>query len=86
MSRMGRPVISTPIGNPVGVSKPAGTQAEYAPTKRVDRELTTNEWQTIMDKAWAVGIPHLTFTGGEPTLRDDLPALIAHAEKLVVSD
>ena len=61
---------------------PAGTQAEYAPTKRVDRELTTAEWQSIMDKAWAVGIPHITFTGGEPTLRDDLPALIAHAEKV----
>ncbi len=60
---------------------PAATQAEYAPTKRVDRELTTEEWQTIMDKAWTAGIPHLTFTGGEPTLREDLPALIAHAEK-----
>jgi Radical SAM superfamily len=61
---------------------PAGTQAEYAPTRRVDRELTTEEWQSILDKAWAVGIPHVTFTGGEPTLRDDLPALIAHAEKV----
>jgi hypothetical protein len=61
---------------------PAETQAEYAPTKRVDRELTTEEWQTIMDKAWAVGIPHITFTGGEPTLREDLPVLIAHAEKV----
>ena len=61
---------------------PAGTQAEYAPTKRVDRELSTAEWQSIMDKAWAVGIPHITFTGGEPTLREDLPALIAHAEKI----
>lgn len=61
---------------------PSGTQAEYAPTKRVDRELTTEEWQTVMDKVWAVGIPHITFTGGEPTLREDLPALIAHAEKV----
>ena len=26
-------------------------------------------------------MPHVTFTGGEPTLRDDLPDLIAHAEK-----
>ena len=50
-------------------------------TRRVSRELTTGEWQSILDKAWAAGIPHITFTGGEPTLRDDLPALIAHAEK-----
>jgi hypothetical protein len=61
---------------------PAGTQAEYAPTKRVDRELNTQEWQAIMDKSWAAGVPHVTFTGGEPTLRDDLPALIAHCEKI----
>ncbi|MEW6402512.1 MAG: radical SAM protein [Chloroflexota bacterium] len=60
---------------------PEGTQADYAPTKRVDRELTTEEWQAVLDKAWQAGIPHVTFTGGEPTLREDLPALIAHAEK-----
>jgi Radical SAM superfamily len=54
---------------------------DYAPTMRVDRELTTDEWLTILDKAWQVGIPHVTFTGGEATLRDDLPALIARAEK-----
>jgi len=59
---------------------PEKTQAEYAPTKRVDRELTTDEWKSIMDIAWRAGIPHITFTGGEATLRDDLPDLIAHAE------
>jgi hypothetical protein len=59
-----------------------GADASLAPTKRVDRELSTDEWQTIMTKAWAAGIPHITFTGGEPTLRDDLPALIAHGEKI----
>jgi len=59
---------------------PTDTQAEYAPTKRVDRELTTAEWKAIIDKAWTAGIPHITFTGGEATLRDDLPDLVAHAE------
>jgi len=57
------------------------SKAEYAPTKRVDRELTTDEWRAILDKAWQAGIPHVTFTGGEATLRDDLPDLIAHVEK-----
>lgn len=52
-----------------------------ADAKRVDRELTTDEWKAIIDKAWQAGIPHITFTGGEPTLRDDLPELIEHAEK-----
>ncbi len=60
---------------------PANNHTEYAPVKRVDRELTTLEWQTILDKAWQAGIPHIIFTGGEATLREDLPQLIAHAEK-----
>jgi hypothetical protein len=60
---------------------PANTQADYAPTKRVNRELTTEEWKTILDQAWEFGIPQITFTGGEATLREDLPYLIAEAEK-----
>jgi len=60
---------------------PPETDAEYAPTKRVDRELTTEEWGEILDIAWREGVPHVTFTGGEPTLREDLSDLIAHAEK-----
>lgn len=54
---------------------------ELAPVRRVDRELTTEEWLSIIDKAWKAGIPHLIFTGGEPTLREDLIRLISHAEK-----
>lgn len=56
-------------------------QPDLAPNGRVARELSTEEWQTIMDKAWAAGIPHIVFTGGEATLREDLPILIAHGEK-----
>jgi len=50
------------------------------PTKRVDREMNTEEWCGIFDKAWSFGIPHIILTGGEPTLRDDLPELIGHTE------
>ena len=56
------------------------TAPEYAPVKRVTRELTTEEWKTILDRAWEFGIPQVTFTGGEATLREDLPDLIAEAE------
>jgi hypothetical protein len=60
-----------------------GEQPEgAAPVERVTKELTTQEWNAILDKAYQVGIPHVVFTGGEPTLRDDLPALIQHAEEL----
>ncbi len=43
-------------------------------------ELSTETWKRIIDRLWELGIPHIVFTGGEPTLRDDLPELIAHAE------
>jgi hypothetical protein len=60
---------------------PEKTNPELAPIRRVDRELSTEEWMKIIDLAWEAGIPHLIFTGGEPTLRDDLIDLIKHAEK-----
>ncbi len=60
---------------------PEKTNPELAPLRRVDRELSTDEWLTIIDQAWQAGIPHLIFTGGEPTLRDDLISLINRAEK-----
>ncbi|HMN11506.1 MAG TPA: radical SAM protein [Bellilinea sp.] len=44
-------------------------------------ELSTDDWKSILDKLWDLGIPHIVFTGGEPTLRHDLPELVAHAEK-----
>ena len=43
-------------------------------------ELTTGEWKRILDRLWDTAIPHIIFTGGEPTLREDLPELIAYAE------
>jgi hypothetical protein len=54
----------------------------FAPLERVSRELVDWEWKQILDKAWNAGVPHAIFTGGEPTLRPDLPGLIAHGEQL----
>ena len=61
---------------------PPTTAPQYAPHTRADRDLTTDEWMTILDKSWEAGIPHVIFTGGEPTLRDDLPQLIKYSEQL----
>lgn len=44
-------------------------------------EISTADWIKIIDRLWEISIPHIVFTGGEPTLRDDLPELINHAEK-----
>jgi radical SAM protein with 4Fe4S-binding SPASM domain len=43
-------------------------------------ELSTHDWKRVLDVIWELGIPHVVFTGGEPTLREDLPELVAHAE------
>ena len=47
----------------------------------VKAELSTNDWELVLDRAWEMGVPHIIFTGGEPTLREDLLELIAHAEQ-----
>jgi radical SAM protein with 4Fe4S-binding SPASM domain len=49
---------------------------------REKEELTADQWKTVMKKVWDLGIPHLIFTGGEATLRDDLAELIQFAESL----
>jgi radical SAM protein with 4Fe4S-binding SPASM domain len=45
-------------------------------------EMDTDTWKAILARVWEVGIPHVCFTGGEATLRDDLVELVAHAEGL----
>lgn len=52
----------------------------YNARPRDFREISTTAWKQIIDRVWENGIPHVVFTGGEPTLRDDLPELIAYAE------
>lgn len=59
-----------------------GDASIYAPVDRVQRNLDTEEWKQILEKAWKAGIPHIIFTGGEPTLRPDLPELVQKAQEL----
>ena len=47
------------------------------------KELSTEEWMKAIDKLKAAGVPMLTFTGGEPTLRDDLCELIDYSKWFV---
>ena len=48
-----------------------------------EEELDTESWKKIIDKCRAEKIPQVTFTGGEPTMRDDLFELIDHAKWFV---
>lgn len=52
----------------------------YNARPRTHPEIETRAWQEIINRLWDIGIPHICFTGGEATLRDDLPDLVAHAE------
>lgn len=44
--------------------------------------LSLKDWEKVLEKVKAAGIPHVVFTGGEPTLVPELFDLIRHAEKL----
>ncbi|SEW33864.1 radical SAM additional 4Fe4S-binding SPASM domain-containing protein [Ruminococcaceae bacterium KH2T8] len=48
-----------------------------------EKELSTDEWKEIIKKLQNAKIPQLTFTGGEPTMRDDIPELVDAAQWFV---
>ena len=48
-----------------------------------EKELSAKEWKDIIKKCRNIGIPQITFTGGEPTLRQDLVELIDSAKWFV---
>jgi radical SAM protein with 4Fe4S-binding SPASM domain len=52
----------------------------YAGGPHETPELTTEQWKEVIDRLRQVGVFILTFTGGEPTLREDLPELLLYGE------
>ncbi len=52
-------------------------------THSEEAELSTEEWKTVLDKCREACIPQITFTGGEPTMREDLFELIRYARWFV---
>jgi radical SAM protein with 4Fe4S-binding SPASM domain len=55
----------------------------YTGGPRKVTELNTADWKKVIDKLWDSGIPQIVFTGGEPTLRNDLVELIEHSREFV---
>lgn len=47
------------------------------------KELDTAQWKEILKRIQAANIPQVTFTGGEPTLREDLVELVDAAQWFV---
>jgi len=52
----------------------------YAGGPHETSELTTEQWKEVIDRLHQIGVFILTFTGGEPTLREDLPELLLYAQ------
>ena len=48
-----------------------------------EEELGTEDWKKIIDRCRSIGTPQVTFTGGEPTMREDLAELIDYAQWFV---
>ena len=52
----------------------------YAGGPHKTDELTTEQWKKVIDRLHEIGVFIVTFTGGEPTLREDLPDLLQYAQ------
>lgn len=52
----------------------------YAGGPHETPELSTVQWKSVIDKLSEIGVFILTFTGGEPTTREDLPELLMYAQ------
>ncbi len=46
-------------------------------------EISTEQWKAILDKLRKIGVSQVTFTGGEPTMREDLFELVGYARWFV---
>src|SRR5512137_815079 len=45
-------------------------------------ELRVEQWKAVLDNLWSIGVPHVVFTGGEPTEYEGLDQLVRESEKL----
>lgn len=54
----------------------------YVGRKTPFPEMGIEKWKEVIKRLWDIGVPHITFTGGEPTLRKDLPQLVAYGEEI----
>jgi radical SAM protein with 4Fe4S-binding SPASM domain len=83
------PIFSTPVTAPYKVDVALTYACNnacphcYNETERLTMpSLSRADWFRVLDKLAEIGIPHVIFTGGEPTLVPALPQLIRHADKL----
>ncbi len=52
----------------------------YVAREKSFPEMDTNSWKRVIDKLRDVGVPHITLTGSEATMREDLADLVQYAQ------
>ncbi|HHX42219.1 MAG TPA: radical SAM protein, partial [Armatimonadetes bacterium] len=83
------PAFSAPVSAPYKVDLALTYRCNNAcahcynePGRKAMPSLTTTEWRDALDRLARLGVLHVIFTGGEPTLFPDLIELIRHADHL----
>lgn len=84
-----KPVFSTPVNAPFKADLALTYACNnacahcYNEAQRFEMaSLNLAEWQQVLDKLAALGVPHIILTGGEPTLYPELLPLIRSADNL----
>jgi pyrroloquinoline quinone biosynthesis protein E len=92
MSSVGKPAVTAggkvppPVSLLAEITHRCPLQCPYCSNplalERAVVELDTPTWQRVIEEAHALGVLQTHFSGGEPTLRRDLPELVRHASAL----
>lgn len=84
-----QPVFSTPVTAPYKVDIALTYACNnacphcYNESDRLTMpSLSLDDWQRVLDKLGAIGVPHIILTGGEPTLHPHLSEIIWYADQL----
>jgi PqqA peptide cyclase len=77
--------ITAPLGLLAEVTHRCPLQCPYCSNplelQRAGSELDTGTWKRVLSEAAALGVLQIHFSGGEPTVRKDLPELLRHARE-----
>lgn len=80
-----RPLYPAPVLAHLSITNKCNMACKYCSVRKLhktcEKELSTKQWKDIISKLAEWGVFQIGFTGGEPTLRKDLPELVEHVHK-----
>lgn len=78
-------VVSAPYRADLALTYTCNNECQHCYVARDPNEikpLSCEEWKRVLEKLWALGVPHVCFTGGEATLSPHLVELVEKAEDI----